>query len=144
MSAVLDEVQPETFYLSLFGYRKVLSRNYALTTEHVGRKKRKGVLARGNSSRNVHNQNDIGTRLGWISKNVDVLCMKGEIYEKGDEIGGIDGKICSLQKDKTLYDMNEEKIKLVKNEMSYNNFKKVTGFDASYTGKVKCRLYLAP
>lgn len=52
-----------------------------------------------------------------MSRIVDVLHMMEETNEKGDEIWGLYKKICSLQKDGVLSNMNEKKLELMQNEM---------------------------
>lgn len=43
-------------------------------------------------------------------KNIDALCMEEEINEDGQEIGEVHWDVCSLEKDKVLYNMNDEKL----------------------------------
>lgn len=55
-----------------------------------------------------------------MCNNTDVLRIEKEINEEGVDTGKIHGKICWMEKDETLYDQNEEKLELMKNEMSRN------------------------
>lgn len=74
------------------------------------------------SLRGVHGREGIVT--GWCvtCRDVDVLRKQEGIYEESGEIGELHRKIWLLEKYEILYDMNEEKLELMKKEMSDNAF----------------------
>lgn len=57
--------------------------------------------------------------------------MEKETDEEEVGIGAVYETICLLEKDEILYDVNEEKLELMKNEMSSNVLEDVTHFDSS-------------
>lgn len=65
-----------------------------------------------------------------MCKNIDALRTEQEIGGEVDRIRELHGDICSLEKGKIMYRMNEEKLNSMKNEISRNVFKEVFGFDA--------------
>lgn len=58
--------------------------------------------------------------IGCLSmcQNIDFPRTEEDIDEKGDEIGEVHREIFLLEKDKFLYDMNENKLEVMKNETS--------------------------
>lgn len=58
-----------------------------------------------------------------------VLCKKKEIAENGNEIIEIREVTWPLGKHEIQHGTNEQKLDVIKNEMSHNNSKEIIGFD---------------
>lgn len=62
-----------------------------------------------------------------MCKNTDMLRIAEEIKNRSDETRYMNGKVCSIQKKKIMHDAIEKKMKLIKNGMPRNGFRKVIG-----------------
>lgn len=68
-------------------------------------------------------------------RTANVLHMEEEIDEESDEIVKGHEKICSQEKDELLYDIKDDKVEPIKNEISRNVSKDVIGFGVSCNEK---------
>lgn len=71
-----------------------------------------------------------------MNRNINALLIKEEIGEEKDKIKEIYRERCLLQKDENWNKMNEERLALMKNEMSRHHFKDFICYDTGC--KEKC------